>query len=58
MANRTKQFLHVLIEPRSYLNAFYLLTAFPLGLRYFLVLTAGMISGPFSRSSPSASSSF
>lgn len=47
MANRTKQFLHVLIEPRSYLNAFYLLTAFPLGLSYFLVLTAGMISGAF-----------
>jgi len=47
IANRTRRFLHVLIEPRSYLNAFYLLTAFPLGLTYFLVLTAGMISGAF-----------
>jgi hypothetical protein len=49
VANRTKRFLHVLIEPRSYLNAFYLLTAFPLGLTYFLVLTAGMISGAVTR---------
>jgi signal transduction histidine kinase len=35
------------MEPRSYLNALYLLTAFPLGLTYFFVLTAGMISGAF-----------
>ncbi len=47
IADRLKRFLHVLIEPRSYLNAIYLLTAFPLGLTYFLVLTAGMISGAF-----------
>src|ERR1700693_1117023 len=47
IADRVKQFLHVLIEPRSYLNGLYLLTAFPLGLIYFLVLTAGMISGAF-----------
>ena len=47
IADRVKRFLHVLIEPRSYLNALYLLTAFPLGLTYFLVLTAGMISGAF-----------
>src|SRR6202035_145458 len=42
-----KRFLHAMVEPRSYLNALYLLTAFPLGLTYFLVLTAGMISGAF-----------
>ena len=47
IADRVKQFLHVLIEPRSYLNALYLVTAFPLGLIYFFVLTAGMISGAF-----------
>ena len=47
IADRVKRFLHVLIEPRSYLNALYLLTAFPLGLTYFFVLTAGMISGAF-----------
>ena len=45
--DRVKQFLHVLIEPRSYLNSLYLLTAFPLGFIYFLVLTVGMISGAF-----------
>ena len=47
IADRVKRFLHVVIEPRSYGNALYLLTAFPLGLTYFLVLTAGMISGAF-----------
>ncbi len=46
-ADRVKQFLRVLVEPRSYLNALYLLIAFPLGLTYFFVLTAGMISGAF-----------
>jgi len=40
-----KRFLHVLIEPRSYLNALYLLTAFPLGLAYFIVLIGGAITG-------------
>jgi hypothetical protein len=35
-----KRFLHVIIEPRSYLNALYLLTAFPLGLAYFIVRMA------------------
>src|SRR5258708_20080504 len=48
VAERVKHFLHVLIEPRSYLNAVYLLTAFPLGLTYFFVLTAGIISGALS----------
>jgi two-component system phosphate regulon sensor histidine kinase PhoR len=47
VADRVRQFLHVLIEPRSYLNGLYLLTAFPLGLTYFLVLTTGMVSGAF-----------
>src|SRR5258708_33252732 len=45
IADRVKHFLHVLIEPRSYLNAIYLLTAFPLGLTYFFVLTAGSSAG-------------
>jgi signal transduction histidine kinase len=43
--DRVKRFLHVLIEPRSYLNALYLLTAFPLGLTYFAVLVSGAIVG-------------
>jgi two-component system, OmpR family, phosphate regulon sensor histidine kinase PhoR len=47
LTDRIKRFLHVMVEPRSYLNALYLLTAFPLGLTYFMVLTAGMISGAF-----------
>ncbi len=47
LSDRIGRFLHVLVEPRSYLNALYLLTAFPLGLTYFLVLMAGMISGAF-----------
>ena len=47
ITDRIKRFLHVVIEPRSYLNGLYLLTAFPLGFTYFLVLTAGMISGAF-----------
>jgi signal transduction histidine kinase len=42
-----KRFLHVLVEPRSYLNAIYMLTAFPLGLTYFLVLMGGAVSGAF-----------
>src|SRR5258708_39434552 len=45
IVDRVRHFLHVLIEPRSYLNAIYLLTAFPLGLTYFFVLTAGTVSG-------------
>ena len=40
-----KRFLHVLVEPRSYLNALYLLTAFPLGFTYFAVLLGGAIVG-------------
>ena len=40
-----RRFLHVIIEPRSYLNALYLLTAFPLGLAYFLILIGGAITG-------------
>jgi signal transduction histidine kinase len=47
LIDRVKRFLHVMVEPRSYLNALYLLTAFPLGFTYFMVLTAGMISGAF-----------
>ena len=39
------RFLHVLREPRSYLNALYMLTAFPLGLTYFVVLVGGAIAG-------------
>jgi two-component system phosphate regulon sensor histidine kinase PhoR len=45
VSDRVKRFLHVLVEPRSYLNALYMLTAFPLGLAYFLVLVTGAISG-------------
>src|SRR5260370_22878582 len=44
IADPVKHFLHVLIEPRSYLNAISLLTAFPLGLTYFFVLSAGVVS--------------
>jgi len=40
-----KRFLHVLIEPRSYLNALYLLIAFPLALTYFGVLFLGGVIG-------------
>ena len=47
LTDRVKQFLHVLVEPRSYLNALYLLAAFPLGLTYFMVLVVGAISGAF-----------
>src|SRR6195256_2333573 len=46
-ADVIKRFLHVLVEPRSYLNAIYMLTAFPLGLTYFLVLMGGAVSGAF-----------
>jgi len=46
-SERIGRFLHVIIEPRSYLNALYLLTAFPLGLTYFLVLVGGAITGAF-----------
>src|SRR4029077_8040745 len=42
---RVGRFLHVLIEPRSYLNALYLVTAFPIGLNYLLVLVLGSVSG-------------
>jgi two-component system phosphate regulon sensor histidine kinase PhoR len=42
---RIERFLHVLWEPRSYLNALYLLTAFPLGLTYFFVLLGGAVAG-------------
>jgi two-component system phosphate regulon sensor histidine kinase PhoR len=40
-----KRFFHVLWEPRSYLIALYLLTSFPLGLTYFVVLVTGGIVG-------------
>jgi two-component system, OmpR family, phosphate regulon sensor histidine kinase PhoR len=42
---RILRFLHVLWEPRSYLNALYLLTAFPLGLTYFFILLIGGVVG-------------
>jgi signal transduction histidine kinase len=42
-----KRFLHVIIEPRSYLNALYMLTALPLGLTYFVVLVGGAVTGAF-----------
>ena len=44
---RIERFLHVLWEPRSYLTALYMLTAFPLGLTYFFVLLGGGIVGAF-----------
>jgi len=40
-----KRFLHILIEPRAYLTALYLLIAFPLGLTYFAFLVAGAVTG-------------
>src|SRR5229473_3479579 len=46
-SDRIGRFLHVIIEPRSYLNALYMLIAFPLGLTYFLVLVGGAITGAF-----------
>jgi two-component system phosphate regulon sensor histidine kinase PhoR len=45
LGNLVRRFFHVLWEPRSYLIALYLLTSFPLGLTYFLVLVAGGIVG-------------
>jgi hypothetical protein len=42
---RIGRFFQVAIEPRSYLNALYLLTAFPLGLTYFTVLLVGSLFG-------------
>ncbi|HSS94756.1 MAG TPA: ATP-binding protein [Candidatus Dormibacteraeota bacterium] len=39
------RFLHVLIEPRSYLNLLYLRLAFPLGLTSFAVLFGGALLG-------------
>ena len=41
------RFLHVLVEPRSYLTALYLLTAFPLAFTYFCVLVGGAVAGAF-----------
>src|SRR5260370_41470391 len=46
-SERIGRFLHVVIEPRSYLNALYLLTAFPLVLTYFLALGCAPIPAPF-----------
>ena len=40
-----KRFLHILIEPRAYLTALYLLIAFPLGATYFAFLVAGAVTG-------------
>ncbi|HEV2141465.1 MAG TPA: ATP-binding protein [Candidatus Dormibacteraeota bacterium] len=42
-----KRFLLILIEPRAYLIALYLLIAFPLGLTYFVFLVAGAVTGAF-----------
>jgi two-component system phosphate regulon sensor histidine kinase PhoR len=44
-SDRVARFFHVAIEPRSYLNALYLLTAFPLGFTYFAVLLTGSLLG-------------
>lgn len=46
-AEWVKRFLHVIVEPRSYLNPTYMLTALPLGLTYFVVLVGGAITGAF-----------
>jgi two-component system phosphate regulon sensor histidine kinase PhoR len=46
-SDRVKRFLHVIIEPRSYLNALYLVSALPLGLTYFVVVVGGAITGAF-----------
>jgi two-component system phosphate regulon sensor histidine kinase PhoR len=45
--DRIKRFLHVIIEPRSWLNALYLLISLPLGLTYFAVLVGGALTGAF-----------
>lgn len=45
--SRIERYFQVLWAPRSYLSAFYMLTAFPLGLTYFFVLLAGGIVGAF-----------
>jgi signal transduction histidine kinase len=40
-----RRFFRVLWEPRSYLTALYMVTAFPLGLTYFAVLVFGAMVG-------------
>jgi hypothetical protein len=39
------RFFGIVIRPRTYLEALYLLLAFPLGLAYFVVLTTGLLLG-------------
>lgn len=40
-----KRFFGVIAEPRSYINIFYLLLAFPLGIAYFVFLVTGISLG-------------
>lgn len=42
---RQLTFLRVIVEPQSYLNIFYLLLAFPLGIAYFVFLVTGISVG-------------
>ena len=41
----SKRFLGVIAEPQSYINIFYLLLAFPLGIAYFVFLVTGISVG-------------
>ncbi len=41
----SKRFFGVIAEPQSYLNIFYLLLAFPLGIAYFVFLVTGISVG-------------
>ena len=38
-------FFGVIAEPQSYINIFYLLLAFPLGIAYFMFLVTGISAG-------------
>ncbi len=41
----SKRFFGVIAEPQSYINIFYLLLAFPLGIAYFVFLVTGISLG-------------
>jgi len=41
----SKRFFGVIAEPQSYINIFYLLLAFPLGIAYFVFLVTGISVG-------------
>ncbi|MCH8185522.1 MAG: sensor domain-containing protein [Chloroflexi bacterium] len=41
----SKRFFGVITEPQSYINIFYLLLAFPLGIAYFVFLVTGISLG-------------